>query len=120
MSDKQQTADDYAIEFAKWMAKEYWLNSSGKYTQGQTYKELLETFKKEIIMSDKKVTPVQWFEQQLDNLDIEIPFSVFEEAKEIEKQQIIDAVTFGQNNHTIKVSVDLEIAQEYFKQKFVN
>ena len=36
-----------AIAFAEWMAKEYWLNSSGKYTQGQTHKELLEIFKRQ-------------------------------------------------------------------------
>ena len=43
----EQIADDYAIEFSEWMAKEYWLNSSGKYMQSQTHKELLEIFKKE-------------------------------------------------------------------------
>ena len=43
----KQLNDDYAIEFAEWMAKEYWLNSSGKYMQSQTHKELLEIFKKE-------------------------------------------------------------------------
>jgi hypothetical protein len=35
-------------------------------------------------MSDKQKTPVQWFEQQLDDLDIKIPFWVFNEAKEME------------------------------------
>jgi hypothetical protein len=34
-----------------------------------------------------KQTAVEWFEQQLDDLDIEIPFSIFEQAKEIEKEQ---------------------------------
>lgn len=36
-------------------------------------------------------TAVEWFEQKLDDLDIEIPQSIFEEAKEIEKQQIMEA-----------------------------
>jgi hypothetical protein len=40
-------AEEFAIGFAEWMAKEYWLNSSGKYMQGQTHKELLEIYKKE-------------------------------------------------------------------------
>ncbi len=40
-------AEKFTIEFAQWMAKEYWLNSSGKYLQGQTHEELLEIFKKE-------------------------------------------------------------------------
>ena len=38
-------------------------------------------------MSDKKVTPVQWFEQQLDDLDIKVPFWVFNEAKEMESEK---------------------------------
>lgn len=45
-----------------------------------------------------KQTAVEWFEQQLDNLDIKIPFSIYEEAKEMEKGQIIDAVNFINNN----------------------
>ncbi len=46
MEKKQQ--EDFAISFVEWMAKEYWLNSSGKYTQGQTHKELLEIYKKQL------------------------------------------------------------------------
>ena len=42
------------------------------------------------------MTAVEWFEGQLDKLDIEIPFSIFEEAKEMEKQQIINAYEEGQ------------------------
>jgi hypothetical protein len=40
-------AEDFAIGFAIWIAKEYWLNSSEKYTQGQTNEELLEIYKRE-------------------------------------------------------------------------
>lgn len=43
----EQIAEEFAIGFAEWMAKEYWLNSSGKYMKGQTHKELLEIYKKE-------------------------------------------------------------------------
>ena len=43
----EELIDNEIIAFAEWMAKEYWLNSSGKYTQGQTHKELLEIFKRE-------------------------------------------------------------------------
>ena len=35
-----------------------------------------------------QLTPVEWFENELNQLDIEIPQSIFEEAKEIEKEQI--------------------------------
>ena len=45
--DAEKIADEFAIGFAEWMAKEYWLNSSGKYMKGQTHKELLEIYKKE-------------------------------------------------------------------------
>ena len=45
IANKQK--DDYAIEFAEWMAKEYWLNSSGKYLKYTRTSELLEIFKKE-------------------------------------------------------------------------
>lgn len=41
----------------------------------------------------KQITAVEWFEQQLDNLDIEIPFGIYEQAKELEKQQIEYAET---------------------------
>jgi len=40
-------ADEFAIGFAEWMAKEYWLSSSGKYLQGHTHQELLKIYKKE-------------------------------------------------------------------------
>jgi len=43
----EKIADDYAIEFAEWMAKEYWLNPSGKYLKSTRTSELLEIFKKE-------------------------------------------------------------------------
>jgi hypothetical protein len=34
-------------------------------------------------------TAVEWFEQKLDDLNIEIPFGVFEEAKEMFEEQTI-------------------------------
>ena len=43
----EKIVDEIAIGFADWMAKEYWLNSSGKYTQGQTHEELLKIYKRE-------------------------------------------------------------------------
>jgi hypothetical protein len=40
-------ADDYAIQFAVWVAKEFWSSPNCKYSAVQTPKELLEIFKKE-------------------------------------------------------------------------
>jgi hypothetical protein len=41
------------------------------------------------------MTAVEWFEGQLDKLDIEIPFSIFEEAKEMENEQTEKAYDKG-------------------------
>jgi hypothetical protein len=59
-----------------------------------------------------KKTAVEWFEQQLDDLDIEIPFSIFEQAKEMEKSQIIDA--------RVKKPLDSEYkeAEQYYNETF--
>jgi hypothetical protein len=59
-----------------------------------------------------KKTAVEWFEQQLDDLDIEIPFSIFEQAKEMEKSQIIDA--------RVKKILDSEYkeAEQYYNETF--
>lgn len=54
-------------------------------------------------------TAVEWFEQQLDRLDIEIPQSIFSEAKEMEKEQIIKAY----NNIPMSTS-----AEQYYNETF--
>ena len=63
-----------------------------------------------------KQTAVEWFEQQLDNLNIEIPFSIFEEAKEIEKQQIIDA--YETAIETDIYNVPLKVGEQYYNETF--
>lgn len=62
----------------------------------------------------KQQTAVEWFEQQLDELDIEIPYSIFEQAKEMEKQQIIDAY-FGGLNGFLKEGRG---AESYYDETF--
>jgi hypothetical protein len=62
-------------------------------------------------MSNKKQTAVEWFEQQLDNLDIEIQFSIFEQAKEMEKNNIINAASRGYL--AMPEKFNLEDAKEY-------
>ncbi len=63
-----------------------------------------------------KKTAVEWFEQQLDNLNIEIPFSIFEEAKEIEKQQIIDSYETAME--TDIYNVPLKVGEQYYNETF--
>ena len=72
---------------------------------------------------EKKITAVEWFEQQLDNLDIEIPQSIFDEAKEIEKQQMIDFYeqgcieTYGVDEPS-STRTDREYADDFYKMTF--
>lgn len=37
---------------------------------------------------------------------------------EIEKQQIIDAIKFGQNNHTVSISFDNKISEQYYNETY--
>ena len=43
---------------------------------------------------------------------------LIEQAKEMEKKQIIDAVTFGQNNHTVSITSDKETAEQYYNETY--
>jgi hypothetical protein len=47
-------------------------------------------------------------------------YGLFNQAKEMFEQQIIDAVTFGQNNHTVMIQADLEIAEQYYNETYYN
>jgi hypothetical protein len=42
----------------------------------------------------------------------------FESLIEKEKEQIIEAVKFGQNNHTVSIPEDEMIAKNYFNDKY--
>jgi hypothetical protein len=44
------------------------------------------------------MTAVEWFEQRLNELDVEIPYMIFAHALELEKQQIINAYYAGNEN----------------------
>lgn len=66
-------------------------------------------------------TAVEWLLDTMQNsAGMEQPEidKVFKQAKELEKQQIIDAVNFGQNNHTCSISLDKEKAEEYYSETY--
>ena len=70
-------------------------------------------------MSSKKQTAVEWLVEQIDNKDMgEIPMWIYdfiEQAKEMERQQIIDFA----NNYGFDVcGYDYERAEQYYKEKF--
>jgi hypothetical protein len=51
-----------------------------------------------IVDVNKKVTAVEWFFEQIVYADVDIKVwrQIFEQAKEMEKQEIIDAFNLGQ------------------------
>jgi len=70
-------------------------------------------------MSNKKQTPVEYLVEQL------IPKALSEEkyyhitkAKEMEKQQIIDAFWNGDNTDSISEQDSKEFAKKYFKETY--
>ena len=44
---------------------------------------------------------------------------LFEQAKEMHKQEIIDAIKFGQDNYSDTTIEDKEIAEKYYNKTFV-
>jgi len=72
-------------------------------------------------MSNKKQTSVEWLVEQIDNKDMgEIPMWIYdfiEQAKEMERQQIIDFA----NNYGFDVcGYDYDRAEQYYKETYEN
>jgi hypothetical protein len=68
-------------------------------------------------------TSIEWLLENLINEpfseeDFKHNFNVWNKAEEMHKQEIIDAVTFGQNNHTVMISADLEKAEQYYAETY--
>lgn len=54
----------------------------------------------------------------VDKPTIEAAIDFAKLAIEPEKQQIIDAVVYGQNNHSVSIAKDNEAAQNYYTKTF--
>lgn len=67
---------------------------------------------------NKKQTAVEWFEQQLDNLDIEIPQRIFEEAKEMEKELIINAFETARR-FRMKNVFEYDLGIDYYNETYI-
>ena len=76
--------------------------------------------------NNKQSSSIDFFWNQLPEI---LPFTVdtetavklleaFEQAKAMHKDEIVNAVTFGQNNHTVMISHDLIIATDYYNETF--
>jgi hypothetical protein len=73
--------------------------------------------------NETKQTGVEWYHQQIvdrqnGNGDSRSIDEILQQAKEMEKKQIIQSVTFGQNNHTVMYSQDLVIANDYYNETY--
>jgi hypothetical protein len=69
---------------------------------------------------EKKQTAVKWLANEILKLEgiqtIAIPDDLFHIASQMEREQIEEAVSYGQNNHSVSVSADLKIAEQYYTQ----
>ena len=80
--------------------------------------------------NETKQTAVEWLISQLQktrdwqrvinesNQSSSSVRDVVQQAKEMEKEQMIECVTFGQNNHSLMYSEDLVIAKEYYNETY--
>ena len=67
----------------------------------------------------KNITAVEWLRKQMLKGSFNYE-QLFKEAEEMEREQIIEAVTYGQNNHTVSTTSDIEIAQQYYNETYGN
>lgn len=63
-------------------------------------------------MSDKKQTAVEWLSERLESITKDL----FEQAKEMEKQQIIDAYDDGNYAYCMGIKEP----EQYYNKKFKN
>ena len=57
-------------------------------------------------------TAIEWYTSKLEELDIEVPYMVYAEAKEMEKEQIIDAWLDG------GATLSAKNAEQYYNETF--
>jgi hypothetical protein len=73
--------------------------------------------KKRIIMNKK--TAVEWLEELIEcGADLDVIKKVIPRAKEMEKQQIIDAWGNGWSNGHIEINQYEDIAEQYYNETF--
>ena len=70
-----------------------------------------------------KESSIVWFIKQFNAYGTENFKTLFkkeiEQAKEMHKQEIIDAIKFGQDNYTDTTIEDKKIAEQYYNETFV-
>jgi hypothetical protein len=70
-------------------------------------------------MSDKKETAVSWLVEQLPQIQQQGLRDIWEQAKELEKQQVIDAFENGQDNiDSDGCHIDMNGAEKYYSETY--
>jgi hypothetical protein len=63
-------------------------------------------------------TAVEWLFEQLDVVDSSISYEYFKQAKEMEKQHIVDAHLKGQKEDVGFINEAKQEAEQYYKETF--
>ena len=66
----------------------------------------------------KKQTAVEWLETELKKIPFVKVNEVFKQAKEMEKEQIIDAHIIGDNTYTVGGAYLYDAAEQYFNETY--
>lgn len=69
-------------------------------------------------MSNKKHTAVEWIEAYLKTYTSFNLYKIIEKAKEIEKEQIIDAWVYGDNSDCLSEQDSSDFAEQYYNETF--
>ena len=69
-------------------------------------------------MENKKLSSVEWLEQELKKIPFVNVLEVFEQAKEMEKEQIIDAFGVGCHLESKRLIGYHDIAEQYYNETY--
>ena len=69
-------------------------------------------------MNQNNMTAVEWLIEQVEDYIGLIPTDIIEQAKEMEKQQIIDAFWNGDNTDCTSEQNSKEFAEQYYNETF--
>jgi hypothetical protein len=70
---------------------------------------------------EKQQTAVEWLEEKLLDLFIDnLPFKLLDQAKEMEKEQIIDAFGVGCQVESTRLIGYHDMAEQYYNETFKN
>jgi hypothetical protein len=70
-------------------------------------------------MENKQQTAVEWLEEQCPRIKTFVAYSIIEQAKEMEKEQIIDArLSLDKSDNIWDSAIAFEEAEKYYKETY--